>query len=79
MHHPLYLYDLLQLNENIEMIFVIKKKELISRGYGYNLLKGNSLSKAELENICSQMKVLPGHKQKLLNIIMYINDVKNFK
>ncbi len=60
---------------NNKIINKISNQELITRGYGYNLRKLNFLSKQDIETLFKEIKVLPGHKTKLLGLIEYINEV----
>ncbi|CAD8124829.1 unnamed protein product [Paramecium sonneborni] len=50
-------------------------QQLISRGYGYDLVKFAMLSDNEVEYLSSDIKVLPGHKVKLLNLVAYIKEM----
>lgn len=52
-------------------------KQLISRGFGYDLQKFMFLSKKDVETLMIDIKVLPGHKTKLLKLLDYINSVRS--
>lgn len=47
-------------------------KELISRGFGYDIMKLNNLRQGELERLFTDINCMPGHKVKLLQLIRYI-------
>ncbi|CAD8211201.1 unnamed protein product [Paramecium octaurelia] len=50
-------------------------QQLITRGYGYDLIKFAMLSDNQIEYLFNDIKVLPGHKVKLLDLIAYIKEI----
>ncbi|CAD8204165.1 unnamed protein product [Paramecium pentaurelia] len=50
-------------------------QQLITRGYGYDLVKFAMLTDNEVEYLSTDIKVLPGHKVKLLKLIEYIKEI----
>ncbi len=48
---------------------------MIARGYGYDLVKFALLSDNELEFLFNDIKVIPGHKVKLLSLNTYIKEM----
>ncbi|CAD8211723.1 unnamed protein product [Paramecium octaurelia] len=50
-------------------------QQLITRGYGYDLVKFAMLTENEVDHLFNDIKVLPGHKVKLLKLIEYIKEI----
>ena len=50
---------------------------LISRNFGYDLSKMAKLAKQDIERLKINIKLLPGHQTRFLNLIARINEVKN--
>ncbi|EGR28093.1 n-terminal domain protein [Ichthyophthirius multifiliis] len=50
-------------------------KELITRGFGYDLTKFRNLTQNQIETLFTDIKVLPGHNTKLNNLLIYINEI----
>ncbi|CAD8210656.1 unnamed protein product [Paramecium pentaurelia] len=50
-------------------------QQLITRGYGYDLVKFAMLSDNQIQSLFTDIKVLPGHKVKLLDLIAYIKEM----
>ncbi|KAM3142118.1 hypothetical protein pb186bvf_005772 [Paramecium bursaria] len=64
------LYKLLKL-QNLQQY----AQELISRGYGYDLVKFSQLQDKEFEFLINDIKVLPGHKVKLQKLIHQVQEL----
>jgi hypothetical protein len=47
---------------------------LISRGFGYDIFKLNFLTKKELEILLDEIKIIPGHRVKMVSLIEYIGE-----
>lgn len=50
-------------------------QHLITRGFGYDLVKFALLTENEIEVLANDIRVLPGHKVKLSCLIAYIKDM----
>ncbi|KAL4455711.1 hypothetical protein ABPG74_003121 [Tetrahymena malaccensis] len=49
-------------------------RELISRGYGYDLKKFNYLNQNQLDTLLNEIRVQPGHKTKLIDLLDLISN-----